>query len=166
MSFVPTETATPTDVILPLIETIGTSPVNVFIESSSGGAPGTVLDSLTQVGHLPTTAPSLVSFICSSCSVLDAGTMYFVVAQQSDPADHTSWRNTLTTTGGFFTAQNGSATGPWNKDPNGALSAFEVDGTSTVTPEPSCFGLIGTGMTALLGVAHKNRRRVGRVAHP
>jgi hypothetical protein len=159
MPFVPTETATLTDVILALNQTMGTSPVNVFIESSSGGAPGSVLDSLTQVGNLPTT-PSLVDFICSTCSALDAGTMYFVVGQQSDPADHTSWLNTLSGTGTFYSNLTGSATGPWSPVPGAASSAFEVNGTPAPTPEPSSITFIATGIAALVGVANRKRRSI------
>lgn len=158
MPFVPTETGTPTDVILALKQTMGTSPVNVFIESSSGGAPGSILDALTQVGNLPTT-PSLVEFTCSSCSVLDAGTMYFLVGQQSNPADHTSWLNTLSSTGKPYFNLTGSATGPWSANPGAPLSAFEVDATTGIpTPEPSGLIFIATGMAALVGVANRRRR--------
>ena len=78
--FMASETATLTGADLALATVAGASstPLNVFIESSSGGAPGMILDTLTQTGSIPvypTTA--VVNFACSgTCSTLDAGTTY------------------------------------------------------------------------------------------
>lgn len=73
-AFVPSETVTLSEAILALSQS-GDNPFNLYVESDSGGVPGTILDTLTQVGG-STSTPSLVTFTCSSCSVLDAGTEY------------------------------------------------------------------------------------------
>jgi hypothetical protein len=161
--FIPTETATLTDAILAMRSGVlafpGNNPVTVFIESSVAGAPGAIIDTLTQVGTLSSTA-SLVDFTCASCSVLDAGTMYFLVAYQPDSETSDAWNLVdLTTKGTVFDNQVGSPTGPWSDDPNSFLPAFEVNGTTAapgVTPEPSSLVLLGTG---ILGLANAARRK-------
>jgi hypothetical protein len=159
--FIPTETATLSDAVLAMRKIAGTGdgPVTVFIESSSAGAPDAILDTLTQVGGGLTTTPSPVDFICSSCSVLDAGTMYFLVAYQPDPSSESGWNLALSTTGTIYSNKNGIVTGSWNQDPSGPLSAFEVNGVPAATPEPSTLVLLGTGVLGLAGMA---RRKLSR----
>jgi hypothetical protein len=153
--FVPTETVTLTDAVLALEQISGSTPVNVYIESSSGGAPGSILDALPQVGSL-TSTPSLVDFVCaSSCSVLDAGTMYFIVAQQSNPSTESGWQVSLGPNATIYSNEVGSATGPWTQDSDLATGAFEVNGTAVATPEPSSIALLGTGLLALAGAARR-----------
>lgn len=161
-SFIPTETATLTDAVLAMRLAQGfavTNPVTVFIESSVASAPGSIIDTLTQVGN-QSGAPSLIDFVCASCSVLDAGTMYFLVAYQPDIETSNGWNFVdLTTKGTVFDNQVGSPTGPWSNDPNEFLPAFEVNGTTSTstssTPEPSTLVLLGTGILGLAGVARR-----------
>src|ERR1700733_8854244 len=161
-SFTPTETATLTDAVLAMSErdrSPDTNPVTVFIESSVAGAPGSIIDTLTQVGTQSKTA-SLIDFTCASCSVLNDGTMYFLVAYQSGSQLSNLW-NTVPSPakGTIFFNFNGSPTGPWSNDPNTDLPAFEVNGTPspTVTPEPASFVLLSTG---ILGLANTVRRKL------
>jgi hypothetical protein len=158
--FIPTETATLSDAVLAMrkIAGKGDGPVTVFIESSSAGAPDAILDTLTQVGGL-TTTPSPVDFICSSCSVLDAGTINFLVAYQPDPSSESGWNLALSTTGTIYSNKNGRVTGSWNQDPSGPLAAFEVNGVPAATPEPSTLVLLGTGVLGLAGMACRKLSR-------
>lgn len=160
---VPTETVTLSDAVLAMRETSGSSPVNVYIESSSGGAPGSILNMLTQVGTLPSTS-GLVDFTCSVCSVLDAGTTYFIVAQQSNSSDTSAWNFSPGPNANLYYNKIGSATGPWSQNPNSAVAAFEVNGTVAATPEPATFVLLGTGIFGLAGGYYKNHSPSPRTA--
>src|SRR5215469_3580326 len=110
-SFAPTETATLTDAMLALVQFAGTGAVSVYVESNSGGQPGTILDSLTQVGSVPA-SPALVEFTCVTCSVLQSGTPYWLVAVQSDPTTLDGWSWALSETGSWYFNDAGSSTGP------------------------------------------------------
>ena len=173
-SFAPTETATVTgaDLALALVPPPGTqqtvTPLTVYIESNSGGAPGTILSTLTQVGSYtfyPTT--SVVNFDCTgSCATLNAGSEYWIVAQQTDPLNSTGWMYSFNDTGTWYYNELNSPTGPWTVATAGDnFSAFDVTGTATnVVPEPGSMALLGSGMVVVGFLAA--RRRAWAAAHP
>ncbi len=150
--FVPTQTATFTDATLALQRTSGPSPLNVEIEASVSGAPGSILDSLTQTAELAPT-PSLVDFACSTCGVLNAGTLYFLVAQQTNPLDVASWGFSNDQVDTAFFNESGSTTGPWTPT-TGPISAYELHGVA-IAPEPPSVLLLGSGLIALLALGYK-----------
>ncbi len=167
-SFMPSETATVTgaDLALALVPPPGAvqtvTPLTVYIESSSGGAPGSVLATLTQNGsytYYPTT--SVVNFTCGgSCATLDAGSTYWLVAQQTDPANATGWLYSFGDTGTWYYNELNSATGPWTAATAGDnFSAFDVTGVPSTAvppvPEPGSLALLGSGLMGILAVARR-----------
>lgn len=174
-SFTPTETALVTGADLALAglasSTTALPPVTVYIESNSAaGQPGTILATLTQSGTVlgyPVT--TLENFTCSgTCGTLDAGTTYWIVAQETDPTATSYWMwNTTGDYGTWYFNYGDDATGPWTvaapsqSDPE--FGAFDVTGTAAVpissTPEPGSLALVGSG---LVGIAAALRRRAWR----
>lgn len=159
--FVPTETVTLTNANLGLYQlSSANTPLTVYIESSLSGHPGSILDTLTQVGTFNGNA-AVVNYTCSTCSVLTAGTTYFIVGQQTDPTQLTAWSYSPSATGSWFFDETNSATGPWTLATAGNhFSAFDVNGTPTTapTPEPGALSLLGSGVAALMAAAWRRRR--------
>ena len=87
--------------------------------------------------------------------MLDAGTTYFLVAQENHPPDVASWEFSNNDVDTAFYNENGSTTGPWTPN-NGPVSAYEVDGVATaIAPEPPSALLLATGLIALAALTYK-----------
>jgi hypothetical protein len=166
-SFTPTATAAVTGADLALSSdqfSAGVAPLILFIESDLGGTPGTILGTLTQTESYPSyPTTAVVNFACSgSCSTLDAGTNYWLVAQQTDPTDESDWLFSFGDTGTWYYDETGSGTGPWTAATVGnQIGAFDVTGNAapSPTPEPGSLALLGSGLVGILAVA---KRRVSR----
>lgn len=164
--FVPTQTATVTGADLALAAYSAVSPLNLFVESNTGSGPGSILATLTENGSYsdyPTT--SVVNFSCSgSCATLDAGTMYYLVAQQTDPANTTFWLYSFGDTGTWYYDETGSETGPWTAATAGdQISAFDVTGTPGTAvppiPEPGSLALLGSGLVGIMAAVRRRALR-------
>lgn len=155
--FTVSSTATLTNAMLGLNNfSGGNNPVNLFVESDAGGMPGAILGALTQVGTIPPFNTQSLTTFTSTGLALTAGTVYWLVAQETDPGTEQAWDyafNDATNTIAFN--QLGSTTGPWTTF-SGTDVAFQINGAPI--PEPATFALLGTGL--LVGVAGAVRRRL------
>jgi hypothetical protein len=155
--FVPTETATVTGATLALALE-GNTQMILSLASSTNGAPGSILNTFTQVGT-PSQQPQLIDFSCTGCEVLTAGETYFLVATQSI-GSNSAWFFANSGTETVYFNANGTAFGPWTAV-EGNLPAFDVEGTPSISqvPEPSALLLMATGFGMLaVGI----RLRAGR----
>ncbi len=132
----------------------GNSPVSLFLESDNGGQPGSILATLTQQGTIPPFPGGLVQFNCTSCPVVNNGTQYWIVAQETDPNTEQAWMFAYQDEQGTLAFnQLGSNTGPWNIY-NGTISGMRVDGVGV--PEPGTLALLGSGLfAAAAGICRK-----------
>jgi hypothetical protein len=143
--FLSSQTATLSDVMAALG---GEGAVNFYIESDSGGQPGSILDTLATTETIGISS-SILTYTCTSCSELTSGTTYFLVAVSPPGNGFSDWFISNSDFGTLYGNDIGSTTGPWTattslSDP---LPAFEVNGTPLApTPEP------GTGVLWLTGI--------------
>jgi hypothetical protein len=152
------------DAVLALGHVAGdNNPVNVYIESDSGGVPGSIIATLSQAGTILPYSNGwdggLVTFTCSGCT-LGAGS-YWLVAQEPDASTEQIWDwtyNDQIALGKIPFNQIGSATGPWSQG-NGPIEAFEIDGPASGVPEPASILLFAT---AALGIGITRRRSISR----
>ncbi len=166
-AFVPTGNFTFNDVSLPLI-TVGDGDADVYLMSSSGAAPGSVLESwLNVVGTTQQVYPIAQTTITLDASgpavTLTSGDEYWLVVTAASTTSAVEWDLGWAASigpGALYDPINAGNSGPWFT--NEAESAFEIDGTAISSgpppptiPEPSMFWLLGIGF---VGVAIVRRR--------
>lgn len=134
--------------------------INVYLTSDVGGQPGTILDTLTQVGTIPEFANGggLVRFNCTACVALSSGQQYWIMARETDPNAEQAWMWDYQDAAGTLAFnQAGSLNGPWNLY-GGTISGFRVYGGGGGVPEPGTFVMLGSGVLAAAGAF---RRKLG-----
>ena len=91
--------------------------------------------------------------------MLTAGTMYWLVAQETDPGTEQVWNFAFNdTSNNDAFNQLGSATGPWSQF-FGTDVAFQINGTTSVPESGSSFLLLGASLLAV-GVGRFAQRRL------
>jgi len=131
-------------------QTFNGTTADVYLESDSGGNPGSILDTLVEQSPI---SNGIVTFDCSLCPTLSAATTYWIVAAEGN--GHTFWF--FNNTGAIVAALSASDTGPWSDNTAYASGAFEVDGSVSQVPEPSSLALLCT-VAAGMGFAARCKR--------
>jgi hypothetical protein len=158
-------TLTLSDVIIELGQPAGdgTNNITAYVYSDSSNVPGSVFATIATVAHasIPST-PGAVTFTPGSTITLQASTEYWIVLSGTTVgANDGEWQLGSTDAGtGVATQQHAQYNGSsWTDFANNlftnTIPEMEVD-TSSATPEPSTFGLMGA---ALAGLAVIGRRR-------
>lgn len=150
--FTPSGNFTLGQIDLPFNFVSGTNGGVVELVSSVGGLPSTtVLETWTLTSLPPSFAPSIITLNSSGGVTLLNGVQYWIVAMPSATDTLDFWFNNTLGENGTLASINSGAS--WIS--NVTLTAFDVLGTPTATPEPSSLLLLGTG---LLGLGFAVRR--------
>ena len=153
-AFTPSQTVTFSSAQLPMNLVIGPNHFQVLLMTSSGGLPGTIIETITLTDAVPMFPPQIVVANSALHPVLTSGTQYWLVAFAPDPNTFGIWNLSLND---FSTPQARgftSPTGPWVVANNVPRSAFQINGEPV--PEPGTMLLLGTGL-AMLGTAIRKR---------
>ena len=153
-------TATLTNALLGVGNFAGNNnPISLYVESNAGGVPGAILTTLTQVGVLPPLGTNSLTMFTSGGYTLTSGTMYWLVAVETDPATFQGWNFAYTDPNNNIAFNlSGSATGPWNQF-FGTDVAFQINGTTSVPESGSSFLLLGASLL-VVGAGRFAQRRL------
>jgi hypothetical protein len=175
--FISSSNFTFNDVTLPL-DNIGFGNADVYLMSSSGADPGTVLESWLNVVGAPLATPptpqTTITLDASGSPVtLSSGDEYWLVVTPASSTSAVFWNYNwfgATTPGTLYDPINASNSGPWYT--NIAENAFEIDGTAIssgpppppppAVPEPSMFWLLGTGLIGIAIFRHRMKSALAR----
>jgi hypothetical protein len=146
--------------VLPLVSTGDIASVEIQLLSSSGGRPGSILDSIPVTDQVSST-PALVTARSSTFPVLQGGATYFLAVDVRPQL-------TTTTRWGLGTIS-GNPRGP-NVDVWDAVNSlplelagpspvgFTIRAAVTAVPEPSTIVIVATGIPLALGLCWHGRR--------
>ena len=155
-AFTPTETFTFSSAQLPMNLVTGPNHFQVLLMTSSGGLPGTIIETITLTDAVPMFPPQIVVANSALHPVLTAGTQYWLAVFAPEPTTFGIWNHSFND---FSTPQARgfvSPTGPWVETNILIKPAFQINGEPV--PEPSTMLLLGTGL-ASLGTAIRKRRQ-------
>lgn len=139
------------------------NPLNVYLMSDTAGQPGSVLDTLTQVGTIPeySGGGGLVRYNCTACVGLTAGTTYWIAALEPEADSEQGWMLAYQDVSGNIVFNQEGTINPsqWTAY-NGSVSGFRVygGGFGDGAPEPGTLVMLGTGVLAVAGAF---RRKLG-----
>jgi hypothetical protein len=143
------------DVLVPVGDVNGLLTFDLY--QDSGGQPGTLLESWTNV-TVPTDPliPTLLSLTSAAQPFLSSGTQYWFVATSApivvSPSFGLFWSaSTQVSSGGFWSSTNG---GPFTGSVDLVPPAIRLDSNSAA-PEPATWAMLGCG---LLGLVVRRRR--------
>jgi hypothetical protein len=146
----------------------GPNLIDVALTTSSGGAPGTVLETFRFVGAMGLFglfSPPLVADSVLHPLLLE-GTQYWLVASVPQPTTLADWNLASPVDLGRRAFR--EVGGPWQVADATVRGAFRVSGTpvgGTAVPEPTALTLLSSGVVGLLGHAWRRaRHRSARAA--
>lgn len=133
----------------------GTNAVTITLNSDTNNAPGTVLATWNEA-NLPDfgTCCTLEQLLPNSLVTLIAGNQYWVEVNPGAPDSLIGWNwNSAGDFGTLWRSESGviNISGPISSSAN--LGAFDVLGVPATTPEPSSFGVLASGLLALLTIS-------------
>lgn len=128
--------------------------VNVYLESDSGGGPGSVIEQVGSSISVPANAELYITANSFSTPVtLLSGAPYWLVVTPAIPNTFVAWDFGGTASVPVAANSSGGPDGPWGGTSFDTYQ-FEIDGTPiAAAPEPSSLLLLGCGLFGFLAMA-------------
>ena len=158
-SFTPSANFTFTNAQLAMGIIGGPNILQVMLMTSSGGFPGTSVETITLTNSIASIGTGGIAVANSALNpLLNAGTQYWLVAFAPDDNTFMGWNLSLGDSSSFVLLNGShSVTGPWEFSvPRGA---FQINGAPV--PEPATLLLLGPPL-ALLALKRRKRKKVER----
>jgi len=141
----------------------GPNILQVVLMRSSGGFPGTILETVTLTNAVaPFTSAGIVLANSTLHPMLNSGTQYWLVAFAPDANTSMGWMQSLNDFSSLFRANSfHSLTGPW---PEVGLRGFAFQLEGTPVPEPATMLLLGPALAVIALRGRRRKTTLGRYA--
>jgi hypothetical protein len=138
----------------------GPNVLQVVLMTSSGGFPGTVLETITLTNAVAPFPPAGIVLANSTLhSTLNSGTQYWLVAFAPDANTSMSWMQSLSDFSSLYRGNSfHSLTGPW---PEVGLRGFALQLEGAPIPEPATLLLLGPAL-AVMALRGQRKTTLGR----